>query len=105
MPITTSQPVVVPASNAITFDTWWIARLYVQSDPGVPTTASVVYRLGRMDGANFVPYIDANGQPTEKLLQINDLFGLAATNTDVANTVNNLITTVGTLGKGQNVIS
>jgi hypothetical protein len=108
MPISATTPVTVPAQAQVVYDTWWVARLYVQSDDASrPTTASVVYRLGRIDTGTgaFVPYIDGNGEFTEKLLEIPDLFALAASNSDVNNCIASILTTVGTLAKGQGVIS
>lgn len=108
MAITATTPVTVPAQPEVVYNVWWVARLFVQSDDtSRPTSASVVYRLGRIDGTSgsFVPYIDANGEFTDRLLNIPDLFALAATDTDVASCIASILTTVGTLGKGQNVIS
>lgn len=107
MPIAATTPVTVPAQPEAIYNVWWIARLFVQSDDASrPTTASVVYRLGKIEGGgNFVPYLDANGQMMERLLQLNDVFALAATNADVATAMNGLITLLGTLGQTQGVIS
>lgn len=108
MAITSSNPVTVAAQPEAVYNVWWVARLYVGSDDASkPTTASVVYRLGRIDSTsgNFVPYLDANGDFIDRLLQVDDLFALAATNTDVANLITQLLGVAGALGMGQNVIS
>jgi hypothetical protein len=109
MPITSSSPITVdPIPAPVVYDTWWIARLFIQSDDAIkPTTATVVYRLGRMDSTTgaFVPFIDDNGDFTERLLYVPDLFALAATDSGVNATITQIITTAGDLGKSQNVIS
>lgn len=88
MPISISQPIVIPATEAKTFDSWWISRINIVAySPKIKGRAEI----------DVVPY---NTETQEVLLSkprrivINDLWGTINENQKVAGAMQAIIEAV-----------
>ena len=103
MPITTNNPITVPASDEKTYDTWWVENLSLDATltAGPEPILVVDYRLCYLD-QNQMPVF----HPTEpkRRVQIRDLFTYTATRPDVYAAVWGAVEVLGNIGKTEGVL-
>lgn len=104
MPITTDNPVIVPATTEKTYDSWWIEKMNI--DATLQNEGKVVlvidYKLCYLD-ENQMPVF----HPTEpaKQLIIRDFLAYTSQSQDLYNTVWGAVNVIGNIGKTEGVIS
>jgi len=86
--ITPTTPVTIPAVSAKTADALWISNLTINA-PNLTDKVNAT--------AMVVPYNSSTGELLRgqaKMLRLNDLFGMAATNANIANAMQALFLAV-----------
>lgn len=91
--ITTSQPVVIPATQAQTYDKLWVENLNIngRSLDTAPVTAIIVCRPYTTDGAGAKAFAPVTAI---RRITVPDVFASAATNTALATALDAVLTAV-----------
>lgn len=104
MPITSNNPITVPATTEKTYDSWWITNLNIDATLSQKDKICLVveYKLCYLD-ENQMPVF----HPTEEMrrLVIEDLFAYSSQDENVYNTIWGAVNVIGNIGKTENIIS
>ena len=99
--LSATSPAVIPATDEIVYDRFWITDVNIISvDPNDKSMAI----------ATIVPAREENGTITlkpgdqGKQIQIDDIFGLAETNSELSGAIDGLIKAVAVIGRDQGII-
>lgn len=102
MPIETSNPKIVPASEEKTYDKYFVTFFQIRgADPNKPVTADIHLRLGKVD-KDGVWELDPD-EPTVKIT-IADLFTLAAQDETTRTALESTLGAIQAIAASQNKI-
>lgn len=102
MRITKESPVVIPASEEKTFDTWWVENLSLDATLTSATEPILVvdYRLCYLDESGMPHF-----HPTEtRRLHLRDMFTYMSDKPEVNAAVWNAVAVLGNIGKDTGVL-